>query len=113
MGGISTGIGYASSRGGDRSRQRSVPVQTSAPPKPGLFASAHEKAFHKAVQAHLGGDTDGAAALFREAVAKDAKDKSLSDDFFAGLITAQPVTTRARSRCLRRWCRISGRCPTS
>jgi len=87
------GVGYTKSwqagGRGSRTRQRPVPVQTSAPPKPGMFAPAHEKAFYKAVQAFLKGDTDGAAALFREAATKDTKDKSLSDDFFAGLISAQ------------------------
>jgi tetratricopeptide (TPR) repeat protein len=87
-----SGVGYAKSwqaGSGGRGRQRPVPVQATAPPKPGMFAPGHEKAFYKAVQAFLGGDADGAATLFREAATKDAKDKSLSDDFFAGLISAQ------------------------
>lgn len=88
-----TGVGYSKSwqagAGRGQGRQRPVPVQTSAPPKPGMFAPAHEKTFHKAVQTFLKGDADGAAALFREAAAKDAKDKALSDDFFAGLISAE------------------------
>lgn len=90
-----SGLGYTSSRGGGRSRsagssrQRPVPVGAPAPPKPGMFAPAHEKAFYKGVQAYLKGDATGAAALFREAAAKDTKDKALSDDFFAGLISAQ------------------------
>ncbi|MGH2947918.1 MAG: DUF4236 domain-containing protein [Solirubrobacteraceae bacterium] len=88
-----TGVGYSTSwqagGRGSRSGQRPVPVQTPSPPKPGMFAPAHEKAFYRAVQAYLKGDAEGAAALFREAASKDAKDKSLSDDFFAGLISAQ------------------------
>ena len=35
------------------------------------------------------GDTSNAARLFREASTKDTKDKALSDEFFAGLISAQ------------------------
>jgi tetratricopeptide (TPR) repeat protein len=86
-----TGLGYTTSHGGgrSRSRQRPAPVRAPAPPKPGMFAPAHEKAFYKAVQAYLKGDTNGAAVLFREASSKDTKDKALSDDFFAGLISAQ------------------------
>src|SRR3954447_2821218 len=64
-----TGLGYTTSggggRSGSRSRQRPAPVRVAPPPKPGLLAPAHEKAFHKAVQAFLKGETDSAAALFR------------------------------------------------
>src|SRR4051794_16283190 len=86
-----SGVGYTVSRGGgrSRSRQRPVPVKAPPPPKPGMFAPAHEKTFYKAAQAYMSGDADGAAALFREAASKDTKDKALSDDFFAGLISAQ------------------------
>jgi len=35
------------------------------------------------------GDVDGALALFKEAAAKDTKEKSLSDELFAGLLSAQ------------------------
>jgi tetratricopeptide (TPR) repeat protein len=87
-----TGVGYTSSRGGGgRSRSRQAPAAAPAapPPKPGLLAPAHEKAFYKALHAYMGGDTASAARLFGEASAKDTKDKALSDEFFAGLISAQ------------------------
>src|SRR3954454_13595860 len=48
-----TGLGYTTSRGGggrSRSRQGSAPAAapTTPPPKPGMLAPAHEKAFYKA-----------------------------------------------------------------
>lgn len=87
-----SGVGYSKQwSGGSKSRPRGArPVPVAAPPpKPGLMAPAHEKAFYKAVQAFVAGDADKAAALFRESNEKDVKDKSLADDFFAGLISAQ------------------------
>lgn len=86
-----TGLGYTTSRGGgrSRSRQQQAPVNAASPPKPGLLAPAHEKAFYKALHAYMNGETADAARLFREASAKDTKDKALSDEFFAGLISAQ------------------------
>jgi tetratricopeptide (TPR) repeat protein len=89
-----TGLGYTTSRGGggrSRSRQGSATAAAPAapPPKPGMLAPAHEKAFYKALHAYMNGDNATAARLFREASAKDTKDKALSDEFFAGLISAQ------------------------
>src|SRR5215211_2229378 len=58
-----TGVGYTTSRSGGqpRSRQRPAPAQAAPPPKPGLLAPAHEKAFYKALQAYVQGDTSNAA----------------------------------------------------
>jgi tetratricopeptide (TPR) repeat protein len=53
------------------------------------LASGYEKAFHRALDAYVKGDTQRAAALFREAAEKDVKDKALGDDLFAGLLSAQ------------------------
>ena len=87
-----SGVGYTKSwQAGGRSGARTRPARVTAPPppKPGVFAPAHEKAFYKAVQAYAAGNAEQAAALFREAAAKDAKDKALSDDLFAGLMLVQ------------------------
>ena len=57
--------------------------------KPGWFAPRYEKAFHKAVQSYLAGDTERALAMFRESAAEDERDRSVADDLFAGLLTVQ------------------------
>jgi tetratricopeptide (TPR) repeat protein len=87
-----SGIGYSTSlrKGGSRSRAAApVPVAPPAPPKPGLLASASEKAFYKACQAVGAGNIEQGAALFRESSAKDVKDKTLADDLLAGMFSAQ------------------------
>ena len=81
-----TGLGYVSSSGGGRGRRsassggsRGLPVpQTltglsaaSALPKPGLFAGAAEKAYHKAVLLYFAGNKAGAAAAFESVLAVD------------------------------------------
>jgi tetratricopeptide (TPR) repeat protein len=86
-----SGVRYQESVGGGRSRRTSAPepVSPPAPPKPSLLAPGYEKAFHKALHTYASGDTAGAVALFKESSAKDTGDKVLSDDLFAGLLSAQ------------------------
>lgn len=90
-----SGVGYVKTRGGGASRKasagRTAPA-AAAPgtiPKPGLFAPAYEKAFAKGVAAYVAGDAERALSHFQEAAHKDAGNKSLSDDFFAGLLCVQ------------------------
>src|SRR4051812_5238934 len=67
-----TGLGYTTSRGGggrSRSRHAAASAPAAAPPKPGMLAPAHEKAFYKALHAYMNGETATAARLFREASA--------------------------------------------
>src|SRR5215468_4012617 len=74
-----TGLGYQESwkagSAGVASAHKLAPA-----PKPGLFAPAHEKAFHKAVETYAAGDLHGAIALFRTAAEKDSSDRAVSDD---------------------------------
>jgi tetratricopeptide (TPR) repeat protein len=53
------------------------------------LASGYEKAFHRAVETYVGGDTEAALDLFRQSSEKDTSDKALADGFFAGLLSAQ------------------------
>jgi tetratricopeptide (TPR) repeat protein len=87
-----SGLGYSKSYAGGRGRSRRtapVPVAPPSPRKPGMLASAYEKTFYKGCQAIADGKIDEGAALFREASAKDGKDKSLADDLLAGMFSAQ------------------------
>lgn len=59
------------------------------PVKPGMFAPAYEKAFYKGVAALAAGDTEGALQRFRESSQRDASNAALSDELFAGLLSAQ------------------------
>jgi tetratricopeptide (TPR) repeat protein len=83
-----TGLGYQESwkagSAGAASSQKVAPA-----PKPGLFAPAHEKAFHKAVQTYAAGGLHGAIALFRAAAEKDSSNRAASDDLFAGLLSVE------------------------
>jgi tetratricopeptide (TPR) repeat protein len=86
-----TGVGYQKSwkagSGGGAMGQAGPSLARA--PKPGLFAPAYEKAFHKAVQTYVGGDLQGAIALFRQSAEKDSSDRAVSDDLFAGLLSVQ------------------------
>jgi tetratricopeptide (TPR) repeat protein len=85
-----TGVGYQKSWTAGSGRSPSGHAGTLAPaPKPGLFAPAYEKAFHKAVQTYAGGDLHGAIALFRSSSEKDSADRAVSDDLLAGLLSVQ------------------------
>lgn len=86
-----TGVGYVKSSTSGRKRQpaRQPAPPPPPPPKPGLLAPGYEKAFHKAIHAYVGGDVRGALTLFRDASSKDTDERALSDDFFAGLLSAQ------------------------
>ncbi|MDX6580996.1 MAG: hypothetical protein QOI10_180 [Solirubrobacterales bacterium] len=54
-----------------------------------MLSPAHEKAFYKGIQLYVAGDAEKALLHFMDAAVKDAKDKVISDDFFAGLLCAQ------------------------
>jgi tetratricopeptide (TPR) repeat protein len=86
-----TGVSYRSSLGASGSRSsRSAPqARVSAVAKPGLMAPRYEKEFFKGIQAYLAGDERGALTHLRAASEADDKDRSVADDFFAGLIAAQ------------------------
>jgi tetratricopeptide (TPR) repeat protein len=83
-----TGLGYQESWKAGSSGGQSAQMLPPAP-KPGLFAPAYEKAFHKAVQTYAAGDLQGAVELFRAAAEKDSSDRAFSDDLFAGLLSVQ------------------------
>ena len=55
-------------------------------PRPGLFASGAEKAYHRGVLAYLAGDRGGAVTAFEEALAQDAS--VASAHLFAGVAAA-------------------------
>jgi tetratricopeptide (TPR) repeat protein len=78
-----TGLGY------QQSWQAGSRTSGSAPTKPGLFAPAYEKAFHKALQAYAAGDLSGAIALFKASAEKDSSGRAASDDLLVGLLSVQ------------------------
>jgi tetratricopeptide (TPR) repeat protein len=53
------------------------------------MAPRYEKEFFKGVQAYVAGNERDALTHFRAASEADDKDRSIADDFFAGLIAAQ------------------------
>jgi tetratricopeptide (TPR) repeat protein len=62
----------------------------SGPPRltPGLLAPGYEKSFYKGLRAFMGGDSAQALAHFQDASRKDARDKAVSDELFAGCLAA-------------------------
>ncbi len=55
-------------------------------PKPGLFASGEEKAYHEGVLAYIGGNQQAALAAFERLIAKDPG--AVSAHLFAGVIAS-------------------------
>jgi tetratricopeptide (TPR) repeat protein len=85
-----SGLSYRSEGGGSTGRpSRSAAVAAPSAPKPGLMAPRYEKEFFKGIQAYLAGDEQGALTHLRAASEADDKERSVADDFFAGLIAAQ------------------------
>jgi tetratricopeptide (TPR) repeat protein len=68
---------------------RAVAPPLPSRPRPGVLAPGYEKTFFKGILAYASGDLPGAAQLFKEAAAKDERDEALSDDLFAGLLSAE------------------------
>lgn len=62
------------------------PSKPDPPPHPGLFASKVERRFAEGSEKVRSGDFTGALASFKQAVAADAKGKTLADDFVVGVI---------------------------
>jgi tetratricopeptide (TPR) repeat protein len=54
-----------------------------------VLAPSYEKTFYKGILAYATGDLPGAAQLFKEAAVKDDRDEAISDELFAGLLSAQ------------------------
>jgi tetratricopeptide (TPR) repeat protein len=90
-----TGVRYVSQSGGgakgkSRSKRSAAALpHPAAPPKPGILAPAYEKKFAKGISAYMRGDAEEALALFKEASSRDARDRAVSDDLFAGLLLVQ------------------------
>lgn len=87
-----TGMSYSASRGSSSSRSRAATRQPAAvvrAPKPRMMAPRFEKEFFKGVQSYTAGDERKALDHFRAASQADDKNRSVADDFFAGLIAAQ------------------------
>jgi tetratricopeptide (TPR) repeat protein len=89
-----SGVSYVKTSGGGSSRSKSGavpphPPPPSAIPKAGLFAPAYEKAFAKGVSDYVSGDAANALRQFQDAAHKDTGNKSIADDFFAGIICVQ------------------------
>lgn len=91
-----TGLYYQDRSGGGRGRSRRNSAATqqrqaaAAPidpvrliPKPGLFASGPEKAYHAGLLAHLQGEHQAALAAFEQVVAADPS--AMSAQLFAGI----------------------------
>jgi tetratricopeptide (TPR) repeat protein len=86
-----TGVSYSRSSTTSSKRKAAEPplLQTARIPKPGMLAPKNEKEFAKAVQAFVDGKTQEALDHFVASAAADAKDRSVADDLFAGLVAAQ------------------------
>ena len=81
-----TGLGYQRTRTG-RSSARAAPAPLPKA-KPGMMAPAYEKEFHKGLTAFQMGNSEEALGHFKMAAEKDTKGKVITDELFAGFLTA-------------------------
>ena len=61
--------------------------------KPGMFASKDEKAYARGLQMYLDGAKDVALTHFKQASDADTKGRSVSDEFFVGMISIETGDT--------------------